>query len=346
MPGPHPAVAAVRLGIRRALQTQLADTAGSARDSADPRSVPAPSASCARRVVVACSGGADSTALASAVAFEAPRLRVEARAVVVDHQLQPGSDQIAQAAADRLRVLGLKAQVRTVDVGAQDGPEAAARTARYRALRQAASEFGADAILLGHTQDDQAETVLLGLVRGSGTRSLAGMAPVAGDLVRPLLDVTREQTRAACEAQGLEFWDDPHNDDPRYLRVRVRQALADLQDDLGPGLMKGLVRTAELARQDADHLDALATAASERLAGPPWPVDRLAALAPAVRTRWWRQALAVQGAVIADLSFTQVGWLEDLVVRWRGQGPVDVPGGLRVYRADGAVHLTTPGQVE
>jgi tRNA(Ile)-lysidine synthase len=315
MPGPAPAVAACRVGVRRALR-----------------------AAGVRRVVVACSGGADSTALAAAVAFEAASLGLEAVAIVVDHGLQDGSARVADAAAERVRRIGLPAQVRRVSVQpSTEGPEAAAREVRYGALRDAAAPFGAEALLLGHTRDDQAESVLLGLVRGSGIRSLAGMAEHSGDLIRPLLDVTREQTRAACVAQELDFWDDPHNDDPRYLRVRVRRALADLEADLGPGLRAGLARTATLARQDADHLDLLAAQAGSLLGSPPWPVAQLAELPVAVRTRWWRLALAAEGVVLADLSATQVGWLEALLTQWRGQGPVDLPGKLRARRRDGRI---------
>lgn len=323
MPGPDPAVAAARLGVRRALAPHRA-----------------------RRVVVACSGGADSTALAAAVAFEAPKLDVDPVVVIVDHGLQDDSAQVAAQAADRLRRLGLDTRIERVAVGAHGGVEAAAREARYARLRAVAARIGAVAILLGHTRDDQAETVLLGLVRGSGTRSLAGMAPVAGDLVRPLLEVTRAQTRAACAAEGHEFWDDPHNDDPRFLRVRVRRALAHLETDLGPGLVVGLARTADLARQDADHLDAEAGAARTRLGSAPWPVDTLVDLPVAVRTRWWRRALADAGVTVADLSSTHVRWLEALLTDWTGQGPVDVPGGLRVGRADGLVHVRRSRRVE
>lgn len=315
MPGPAPAVAACRVGVRRAL-----------------------GAAGLRRVVVACSGGADSTALAAAVEFEITPLGLEAVAIVVDHGLQDDSPRVADEAAERVRRIGLPAQVRRVSVRpSAEGPEAAAREARYGALREAAAQFGADAILLGHTRDDQAESVLLGLVRGSGIRSLAGMAERSGDLIRPLLDVTREQTRAACVAQQLDYWDDPHNDDPRYLRVRVRRALADLEADLGPGLRAGLARTANLARQDADHLDLLAAQAGSLLGPPPWPVAELGDLPVAVRTRWWRLALAQEGVVLADLSATHVGRLEALLTNWRGQGPVDLPGKRQVRRSDGRI---------
>ncbi|WP_425443902.1 tRNA lysidine(34) synthetase TilS [Streptomyces aidingensis] len=132
-------------------------------------------------ILAACSGGADSMALASALAFEAPRLGLRAGGITVDHGLQEGSAERAREVADRMAALGLEpADVATVTVGRTGGPEAAARTARYAALDGAAERHGAVAVLLGHTRDDQAETVLLGLARGSGIRSLAGMPAVSG----------------------------------------------------------------------------------------------------------------------------------------------------------------------
>ena len=184
-------------------------------------------------------------------------------AVVVDHGLQPDSAQVAAAARDQLTGLGY-AQVLVTRVQvdpARQGPEAAARAARYAALG-AAAEAGGATVLLGHTLDDQAETVLLGLARGSGVRSLAGMAVRSGRLLRPLLGLRRAVTEQACAELGLEPWSDPHNADPAYARVRARRdALPALEAALGPGIAEALARTAALARDDADLLDALAAEA-------------------------------------------------------------------------------------
>src|SRR6201996_1717126 len=204
--GPHPAVAEVRAAVR----TGLVGLA-----SGD-------------LVLVACSGGADSLALAAALAFTAPRLQLRGGGVTVDHGAQPGSAERAGAVARRLTELGLDPVLGpTVTVARPDddsylGPEAAARAARYDALDAAAAQPGAAAILLGHTLDDQAETVLLGLARGSGARSLSGMPDRRGRLRRPLLAVRRSTTAAACRALGLTPWADPHNADPAYARARVR----------------------------------------------------------------------------------------------------------------------------
>ena len=251
MTGPHPAVAAVRLALRAALHDE-------------PRGA---------LVLVACSGGPDSLALAAGVAFEAPRAGLRAGAVVVDHGLQPGSDEVAAAAAAACRTLGLDpVVVRTVLVVGPGGPEAAARDARYAALAAAAARLGAGAVLLGHTRDDQAESVLLGLARGSGARSLAGMAPSRGVFRRPLLGMPREVTLAACAAQGLEPWQDPTNaaGPGSPLRSRVRgEVLPVLEEVLGPGVPAALARTADLLREQADALDELAADLLSRAAAPP-----------------------------------------------------------------------------
>src|SRR5215468_924069 len=249
--GPDPAVAAVRLGVRR----RLAD-----RTSAVGALGPVGPV----LVLAACSGGADSLAMAAALAFEAPRLGMRAGAVTVDHGLQPGSGEQAARVAATLRGLGLepvhslRAVVADRGEAGYPGPEAAARRARYTAIEAAAVECGATAVLLGHTMDDQAETVLLGLARGSGARSLAGMQAASGRYLRPLLGLRRAQTIAACAAQGLEPWEDPHNADPAYARTRVRQQILPMMEELlGPGVAEALARTADSLRADADALDAL-----------------------------------------------------------------------------------------
>ena len=332
-------------------------------------------------VLVACSGGADSLALAAATAFEAPRRGIRAGALVVDHGLQPGSPEVALEAARQCEHLGLdpvEVYTVTVDAGRGQGPEAAARAARHEAYAAAAREHGAAAVLLGHTRDDQAEQVLLGLVRGSGTRSLGGMAPRRGILHRPFLALTRAQTEQACAAQGLTPWADPHNDDERFTRVRARRLLASLRAELDPALDAALARTADLARADADALDAYALALAgpqeppvaqepaeslERLAPleppePPRPQEPpgLAAVAdtvwecaalsghpPAVTGRVWRIRAARLG--IGALTSAHVQALEELARR-RGLGPTSLPGGWRALRRGDRIHIEPPGRVE
>jgi tRNA(Ile)-lysidine synthase len=249
--GPHPAVAQARGGVRRC----LADL--------EPGDL----------VLAACSGGADSLALAAALAHEAPRLSLRGGAVTVDHGLQAGSAERAGRVAGVLDQLGLDPVHRvsvTVPAGpGRGGPEAAARTARYATLEQVAEQAGAAAVLLGHTRDDQAETVLLGLARGAGGRALAGMHARRGRFRRPLLGVARATLREACAALSLEPWDDPHNADPAYARARVRhQALPALEEALGPGVAAALARSAAQLSEDCDALDAIAAAETWRIQKP------------------------------------------------------------------------------
>lgn len=308
------------------------------------------------RVLVACSGGADSLALAAATGFVAVRAGLEAGAVVVDHAWRPDSAAVAARAAAACEGLALDpVDVVTVDTTGTGGPEAAARRARYAALDAAARRTGAVAVLLGHTVDDQAETVLLGLGRGSGARSLAGMAARRGRLRRPLLALTRATTARACAALGLQPWDDPANADPAYTRVRVRGALHVLAEALGAGLPEALARTAELLREDADALDAYAAGLLARATLPEQPAataggDRVTRLdvtvltqAPAaVRGRALLEAVRRAGAPAGSLGRRHVVAVDALVVRWHGQGPVHLPGRIVARRDCGTVLLVTP----
>lgn len=321
MTGPPPAVAAVRTAVRR----DLADVETGAT------------------VVVACSGGADSLALAAATAFVAPRQRLQARAVVVDHGLHPESDRVAQAAADACRVLRLATDVVPVTVDDDGtGPEAAARAARYAALEAAGQRHGAAAVLLGHTRDDQAEQVLLGLVRGSGARSLAGMPARRGVFRRPLLHLPRTTTAAACAALGLTPWEDPANADPAFLRSRVRaRVMPVLETEMGPGVAAALARTAEQLRRDADALEGLARGLRDAASLPDGCLDvvALAAAPAALRTRALRAAAVAAGAPAGALTWEHVRRMDSLVVDWHGQGPVQLPGRVVVRRACGRVSL-------
>jgi tRNA(Ile)-lysidine synthase len=289
-------------------------------------------------VLAACSGGQDSLALAAALAFVAPRAGLRAGAVTVDHGLQEGSAERAASVAAKLRDLGLDpVRLATVTVDGPGGPEAAARAARYAALEKAAADTGAVAVLLGHTLDDQAETVLLGLARGSGSRSLAGMPPRRGLFVRPLLGVRRSVTAAACAALGLRPWADPHNADRRFARVRVRlDALPALEAALGPGVAEALVRTAGQLRDDAEVLEQIAASERER-DDCPLSAASLAVLPGAVRTRVLRSAALEAGCPAGALTAGHVARIEELVTGWHGQRGVDLPGGVRAARRSGEV---------
>ena len=300
-------------------------------------------------MLVGCSGGPDSLALAAAAAFEAPRLGLRAGAITVDHGLQDGSPDRALAIAAKLERLGLD-PVLTVSVevakpgAAPDypGPEAAARHARYAAFQSALAETGAGAILLGHTMDDQAETVLLGLARGSGTRSIAGMAPSAGSYLRPFLALRRQQTIDACAALELSPWHDPQNLDQAFRRTRVRERILPLMEELiGPGVTEALARTASQSRADADLLDALTDEHADRLLGAgPLAVGDLAGLPGAIRTRLLRRASVAAGAEAGALSAVHVAAIDSLITDWHGQRGVDLPGGVRCERRYGRLHFT------
>lgn len=295
-------------------------------------------------VLVALSGGPDSLALAAATAFEAPRAGQRAGAVIVDHGLQEGSAEVAERAAESARDLGLDpVLVRRVDVGAAGGPEAAARAARYGALEDAARELGASAVLLGHTLDDQAETVLLGLARGSGTASLAGMAARAGLYRRPLLGVRRAVLAQACADAGLAPWHDPHNEQGRFARVRVRRSILPmLETELDAGVTEALARTAEIAREDAEALDQMVDEVAEELVeleegGCSVPAAWLAANPAALRHRLIRLVARVEFG--AALSRAQTLEVARLATDWHGQKAVHLPG-IRVERTAGRIVFT------
>ncbi|WOF22615.1 tRNA lysidine(34) synthetase TilS [Microbacterium betulae] len=322
-----PDVAAVRLAVRTAL---------------------APLEGSDATVLVALSGGPDSLALAAATAFEAPRLGLGVASATIDHGLQAGSADVAARAAAQARDTGI-AEARTVrvEVAVGAGPEAAARDARHAALRAVAAETGAAAVLLGHTLDDQAETVLLGLARGAGAGSLAGMSPHRLDerglaWIRPLLAIRRAQTEAFCAASGLEAWSDPHNHEERFSRVRVRRTVLPLlESELGPGVADALARTAEQLREDneafADMIDETIEDIVEHVdAGIAISVSALAANPPALRHRIIRHVARSEFG--ASLTRTQTLEVARLVSGWRGQGPIDLPG-FTAAREAGLIRL-------
>jgi tRNA(Ile)-lysidine synthase len=287
-------------------------------------------------VLVALSGGPDSLALAAATAFEAQRAGIRAGAVVVDHGLQPGSADTAARAVEQARALGLDpVRIVPVQVAPDGSPEAAARQARYAALLQVRKQEGAAAILLGHTLDDQAETVLIGLARGSGPESLWGMHTRIGFLRRPLLPVRRATTHQACRDLGIDPWSDPHNDDERFLRARVRHRVLPMLDEvLGGGVALALTRTADTLREDAE---ALAHFAQEQVVdlvehaegGLSLDVGGLESNPPALRQRIIR--LAVQSEFHTALTRQQTLEVSRLITDWHGQGPIHLPG-IRVTR--------------
>lgn len=314
--GLHPAVAAVRQGVRRSLAGIEPGTS----------------------VVVACSGGADSLALLSATVFEGHKQELRVIGATVDHGLQDGSAEHAVRVVAQMALLGADetASVRVQVDPAGLGPEAAARHARYAVLDQFREHSGAALVLLGHTRDDQAETVLLGLARGSGGRSLAGMRRTFDHYARPLLDVAAADTVAACLAEGIDHWQDPHNSDPAFTRVRVRErVLPLLEAELGPGVAATLARTADQVRDDVEALDALARSTYDELrtdAGV--PLRPLHDHYRAVASRVLRLAALDAGATDSELFHVHVTALLALA-SGEIRGEVQLPGHVTAFRHDG-----------
>ena len=291
--------------------------------------------------LVAVSGGADSLALAYALFKEAPDLAITLIAVTVDHQLQSGSADQAVKVQNELMAMGYQEVIiEKVSVKEKSGLEADARTARYAALDAVAHAYGATQIFLGHTRDDQAETVLLGLARGSGTRSLSGMAVVNGKYARPFLQLTREQTVKACQEAKLNPWNDPHNENAKFSRVRVRNSvLPVMESEIGPGIAAALARSAAILRDDADALDEMAQAVISRVDLKDLDCAALAELPRAIRSRILRAAIYAAGAPSGSLSADHLSAVESLVTSWHGQGEVSLPGGVKVARISGRLSL-------
>jgi len=288
---------------------------------------------------VALSGGPDSLALTAVATGILPTT-----ALIVDHGLQPGSDRVAATAGEHALALGCVAvHVLSVQVGTRGGPEAAARDARYRALDAARGDAP---VLLAHTLDDQAETVLLGLGRGSGARSIAGMRACDPPWCRPLLGVRRSDTHAACARLALKPWADPHNSDSRFTRTRLREEVLPLLEDvLGGGVAEALARTATALREDTEVIDALATEALATVrTGDGLDTERLLMVSGPVRRRVIRGWLLAGGAT--GLTDKHIRGVDTLVTGWRGQGGVAVGSALRgqrlvAGRRDGVLRLST-----
>jgi len=292
-------------------------------------------------VLVAVSGGADSLAVAHALAVEAEKLAISVLGVTIDHQLQAASSSQAQKVADQLSQFGLSCVIKKVSVDLKEGLEASARKARYEAINEVAQKENAVAVFLGHTKDDQAETVLLGLARGSGTRSLSGMAHQNGIYVRPLLEITRNQTEEFCNEVGLDYWNDPHNQDLQFARVRVRtEALPVLEKTIGPGISDALARSAHLLRDDADALDNWAQQEVIHLDLHDLDCAHLETLPRAIRTRILRAAIYAAGAPSGSVSADHVSAVEGLISAWNGQGALNLPGGVKVERISGRLSLS------
>lgn len=291
-------------------------------------------------VLFGCSGGADSMALALALHAEKSDMKVIP--VVIDHGLQAGSADVASETVVKLKQIGYT-QVETAraQVVLTDGMEASARRARYQIFHQFIDTYQPKHFFLAHTLNDQAETVLLGLARGSGARSLAGMAVENNLFVRPLLKIFRNQTEAACQEMNTAFYSDPQNNDLKFTRVKVRKnVLPTLEENLGPGVMQALVRTADLLRDDADALDSFALEFFNQVDSYNLKVHDLERLPKAIRSRVLRLAIYKAGAPAGSLSADHINQAEALISQWHGQKEVSLPGDVKVWRNSGTISLS------
>ena len=296
------------------------------------------------KVCIGVSGGADSLALAAAAKLESKNFSIDLVAVIVDHGLQANSAEIAEFAKQQLIKLGFQdIFVGRASVQITDGLEASARRARYKVFQQAIETYGPNTFLLGHTKNDQAEGVLLGLARGSGTKSLSGMQEVSGIFVRPLLGIDRATTEIACHESNIEYWVDPHNSNQEFTRVRVRENILPLlENDIGPGIIDALARSAKILREDAIALDEWAENVFRQVEPMDIEISILATLPVAVRSRVLRMAIYAAGAPAGSISAAHLEPIEAFVSDWRGQGHTSLPGGVKVCRISGRLSLSKP----
>ena len=262
--------------------------------------------------------------------------------VVVDHGLQPNSDQITAKVVAQLKTIGYKrVETAVAQVIVTDGLEASARRARYKVFHQFIDSYQPKYFFLAHTLNDQAETALLGLARGSGARSLSGMATQNNLFVRPLLKITRQMSEAACAEAGIDFWSDPHNQDLKFARVRVRKnVLPTLEENLGPGITEALVRTADLLRDDADALDSFANEFFAQVDSKNLEINDLERLPKAIRSRVLRLAIYQAGAPSGSLTAEHIEAAEALISNWHGQKEVSLPGNVKLLRNSGRIVLS------
>jgi len=293
------------------------------------------------RICIGVSGGADSMALAIAAKLESNNFEIDLITVIVDHGLQENSTEVAELTRKKLESIGYSdIFIGRAIVQLTDGLESSARRARYKVFEQAMETFSSTKFLLGHTKNDQAEGVLLGLARGSGTKSLSGMQFVNGAFIRPFLNIGRELTQAACREAGIEVWNDPHNFNNEFARVRVREKILPLlEENIGPGIIDALARSAKILREDASALDDWAAEVFSAINPSDIDISTLAPLPVAVRSRVLRKAIYAAGAPAGSISAAHLEPIEAFVSDWRGQGHTSLPGGVKVCRISGRLSL-------
>lgn len=296
-------------------------------------------------VLVGCSGGADSLALVWTTLVVGKRLELKVGAIIVDHQLIPESNDVALNAKKQCEELGIQEVIiKKVNVEHNhEGLEAAARIARYEAFENVLHETNAQAILLAHTQDDQAETVLMRLTRGSGAKSLSGMAQVSGKYLRPFLHLRKKLVHDSLDLIGLKAWQDPANTDHQFLRVKVRHELMPkIVEVLGESAISSLDKTSQLLRLDNQALEELAQQFFESqkdVKTNGLEISELEKLPEAIRTRVLRIFAIASGVHPGPFSFEHIEAIDALVKNWHGQGNVDLPGFIQATRVNGSLRF-------
>jgi len=295
----------------------------------------------ADNILVACSGGADSLALAWTSQVVTKRIGLNLIAVIIDHQLIKESTQVAQDAKKKCEDFGIeKVVIKQIEVkDDKDGLEAAARKARYEAFEELVNEFNAKAVLLAHTQDDQAETMLMRLTRGSGAKSLSAMKEVSGKYLRPFLHIRKQVLVDALEKENISYWQDPANTNYKFLRAKVRHELMPkLIEVLGDSAIDSLDRTSGLLKEDNEALESIALESYEKL-NKELKVQELEKLPTAIRKRVIKIAALNSGVTPGPFSFEHIEAIDALVTNWRGQGNVDLPGFIQASRVDQTIRF-------
>ena len=289
---------------------------------------------------VGCSGGADSSAILLGLSTiyknsNAKKVHV----VIVNHQLQEITDTVSLNTAKLAESYGFNAHIVPVAINSTEGgAESAAREARYEAFNCMIQQYDIRAFLIGHTKNDQAEQVFLGMLRGSGTRSLSGIPEIRGIFIRPFLnELSRKDTQQVCVENEVDYWCDPHNDSLMYKRVAVRKLIQETEKSAEQNIVDSLVRTAQISAEDAEALDFYANSAIQQLDKTGWLVKDLQQFPQAVRKRAYRIKLASLNAKSDSLSFKIVAQIDNLITDWTGQGAVSVSNRITAQRENSKI---------
>lgn len=289
---------------------------------------------------VGCSGGADSSAILFALSSmyrgsKASKIHV----LIIDHQLQEITAEVSKNVAETALRLGFTPHIIPVSITTTNsGAESDARTARYEAFEKAADDYNLSAILIGHTKNDQAEQTFLGMLRGSGTRSLSGIRETRGIYHRPFLNsLSRADTQKVCEENNYDYWCDPHNDHLMYKRVGIRKMIKTVEETTGTSIVDPLVRTAQISAEDADALDFYTDMSYTSIESKNWDVKELSKIPTAVRKRIYRKKMSELGGKTDALTFEITNRIDDFIADWHGQKEVCVSNGIRVSRVNGKI---------